>query len=177
MLLGYGFTLPNNPCDEVAVRLGRPPAPVHEILKSTLPSHFRSGEWDASEATFFLRSTRHFTGGYTHGIGCLRGIPFEMFRMIAEMAYFMSTGETDGAGDLPEGSEQFGYIVEELLHPLKQKLALIIQNRVEGRPQNRKQKFARLYRDGQVEILTCIIGELERYLLEASHISGREGEL
>lgn len=149
------------------VRLGKPPPPVHAVLKSTLPEHFKSEEWNSSEATFYLRSPNHFSGGYDHGIMCLRGIPFEIFRMLAETVYFMSTGETDGAGDLPEESEQFGYVVEEFLHPLRQRLELIVANKVQGEPVNQKQAYAKVYRDGQIEILECIISELEERLKSA----------
>ncbi|KAF2104297.1 SET domain-containing protein [Rhizodiscina lignyota] len=174
LLLGYGFTLPGNSADEVMVRLSKPPPPVHEVLKATLPQHFQSGEWDSSEGMFFLRGPKHFTGGYSHGIECLRGVPFEMFRMLAEMMYFMSTSESDGAGDLPEESEQFGYVVEEILHFLKQKLSLILINDPKGLPVNRKQEFAKIYRDGQVEILKCIVGELDGYLKTVAVAEGEE---
>lgn len=165
VLLGYGFTLANNPCDEVMVRLGKPPDPVLKVLNATLPTHFTL-PWEASQGTFYLRGPKHYSGGYDHGMPGLRGIPVEMFHMITEMAYLMSTGDEEGAGEITVGSEQYGIVLEEFLFPLRQKLAMIQKpmEEVEGEPRNSKQVFAKRYRDGQVEILATVIKELEEYL-------------
>lgn len=147
------------------VRLGKPPDPVLKVLNSTLPSHFTS-PWEASQGTFYLRGPNHYSGGYDHSMPALRGVPIEMFHMITEMAYFMSTGDEEGAGEIPIDSEQYGIVLEEFLFPLKQKLAMIQNPKLEigGEPKNTKQTFAKHYRDGQVEILTNVIEELEQYL-------------
>jgi hypothetical protein len=165
VLLGYGFALEDNACNEVMVRLGRPPDPVLQVLRSTLPLAFAE-PWDPHQCTFHLRGPEHFTGGYDHGIKPLRGVPIEMFHVITEMAYFMSTNDPTGAGDVPVGSEQFSMVLEEFIFPLRQKLQMIAgpQAAIDREPRTAKERFARIYRDGQLAILQSIIGEMEAYL-------------
>ncbi|KAF1991816.1 SET domain-containing protein [Aulographum hederae CBS 113979] len=161
LLTGYGFTLDSNPCDEVAVRLGRPPGPLHGILKELHPKHFKSETWDPLEGTFYLRGSNHYAGGYSsQQLPCLRGIPPEMFSMIEQMIIFMS------GDDAPEGGELIYAAVEEFLPPLRMKLEAITRwdEQLPQEPRNKKQRYAKMYRDGQVAILTEVIRELEAFL-------------
>lgn len=135
------------------------------------------------QCSFILRGPNHFAGGYDHGIQCLRGVPIEMFRMIAELSYFFSThgigdgeedsysastGDTEGMGEIIVGSEQFNGVVKELLMNFKPRLAIIEQAMAEvrkhGGPVNEKERVAKIYTDGQVEIWRCVISELQEYL-------------
>jgi len=163
VLMGYGFCFANNPCDEVAIRMGRPPDPVHRKLKIKYPTHFVSSEWNPSEATFYLRGRKHYSGGYESDIPCFRGIPTTMVGVITELVRFIyeQQADTDEPLDLVELTAA---TIEQLLVPLHVKRDAIVANEPPGEPQNRRQEYAKIYRDGQREVLTDIIDELDAYL-------------
>jgi len=167
--MGYGFCIKDNPCDEVAIRLGRPPEPVHEAMKTLHPNHFRSEDWDPAEGTFYLRGSVHYTGGYDSQLPCLRGVPPEMFSMVLNtVALMRESPDEDGSEGAEEEADE-GLImqaIEGFLQPLRAKLSGITNwdSTLLDRPRNAHQEHAKVYRDGQVSILTEVIQELEGFL-------------
>jgi hypothetical protein len=166
LLNGYGFCIPNNPCDEVAMKLGRPPEPVHILLRKRYPSRFTTSEWTDEAATFFLRGSGHYTGGYpqspTHTQ--LRGVPADLIGAIR--AILRHSYQQQG-NELPE-QHLHPAAVDAILERLVAKYQGIRQwdERLPDEPKNEKQKVAKMYRDGQLTILEEIIGELQEYLEE-----------
>lgn len=155
--MGYGFCIPNNPCDQVTIGLGKPPEEVHAALRQAFPLQFSSPEWTAEQSAFFLRGSRHYSGGFQHEISCLRGIPPELFHTICAILSY-SNGDMDD-------EELVDATVGAILDRLRVKRTAIVRwdDELPDVPQNIRQMYAKIYRDGQIEILTEIIGELEGY--------------
>lgn len=167
LLNGYGFCIQNNPCDEVALRLGKPPEPVLAQLQATYPQRYPSSDWTDEAAMFFLRGSNHYSGGYELAggdVAHLRGIPRELLGTIrAILDYsFKQQGE-----EMPKTHLELA-TVDAILERLMAKLNGIVQydEDLPAEPSNDKQRFAKMYRDGQISILKEIIGEIETYLAE-----------
>jgi len=169
VLMGYGFCTPENPCDEVAIRLGRPPEPVHAALRRKYPARYSSPEWDPEAATFYLRGSRHYSAGYPppmheNKLRCLRGLPPDFYGTIYTILTYAFQAQNEGE----EISEE--ELVEATLHAILERLVEkrngIVKWNTElpAQPSNAKQKYAKIYRDGQLEILDEIIGELQGHL-------------
>ncbi|KAF2431708.1 SET domain-containing protein [Tothia fuscella] len=170
LLVGYGFCTPNNPCDEVAIRLGRPPQAVHTALQEKFPARFRSTVWDPDDATFYLRASQHYTSGYTSQyqdlpglptLSCLRGLPAEFYGTIHMILSFAFAAQ----GGIAEEELQhaaIGAILERLTD--KRDGIMVWNEHLPPKPMNKRQEYAKMYRDGQLEIMHEIIGELESYL-------------
>jgi hypothetical protein len=167
LLTGYGFCTEDNPCDVVAIRIGRPPEPVHAALRAQFPSRFSTLDWSPDEATFFLRGSNHYTGGYENcSMPCLRGLPPEMYaaiRAILAFAYaaYIEQGEMS-EDDLDEAS------LQAIHDRLSDKRNSIIQwnSQLPSQPQNQRQAQAKIYRDGQLRILEEILSEIDTRLEE-----------
>jgi hypothetical protein len=163
-LNGYGFCIPDNPCDEVALRIGKPPGPVFSLLREQYPQRFNSAKWTDDAAMFFLRGSGHYTGGYAHKEeeAHLRGIPPELLGTLrAILAHsYKQQGEELKEEHLDPAA------VDAIVERLVAKYQGIRQHdeRLPEEPQNEKQRAAKIYRDGQLEILVEIIGELQEYL-------------
>jgi hypothetical protein len=163
--MGYGFCAVDNPCDQVLLRLARPPPEIHAILKSRLPNHFKSNAWIPEESGFYIRGSKHYTTGYENdfGLQCLRGAPTEL--VLAIQAFVSFSFEPDELDDLAHLSLWYGTL-DALLHRLEQKRDAIRQwdSILLVVPQNKRQHFAKIYRDGQLNILDEVIGELKEFL-------------
>lgn len=164
LLNGYGFCTPKNPCDEVALRIGRPPEAVHALLRVQFPDRFELPDWTDEAATFFLRGSGHYSRGYEHGHDQphLQGIPPQLLgtiRGILDYSYKLQGEEL-----LDEHLDPAA--VDAILERLVAKNMGIRQwdNMLPAKPANDKQKFAQMYRNGQLDILEDIIGELQEYL-------------
>ncbi|KAF2401001.1 hypothetical protein EJ06DRAFT_416126 [Trichodelitschia bisporula] len=164
LLMGYGFCIMDNPCDQVAISLSEPPSQVYEVLKQSFPASFTTPEWNRNEGTFFLRGRGHYTGGYTHDLPCLRGLPPEFFVAILELvrlSFSKRTGE-----EPPSDQELVCSSIDSVrfrLHQNRNDIAAWIPTLPDG-PQNIRQVYSKIYRDGQLRILEEIIEELSEYL-------------
>ncbi|KIW02120.1 uncharacterized protein PV09_06610 [Verruconis gallopava] len=162
LLTGYGFCIPNNPCDEVAMRIGRPPDSVHTLLRSRYPERFASAEWADTDAVFFLRGSDHYSGGYQHAEPLLRGLPPELIGTlgaILDHSYRQQGVELEQHHLEPAA-------VDAILERLAAKHQGIRQwdDQLPAEPQNDRQRFAKMYRDGQLAIMEEIMAELQQYL-------------
>lgn len=158
--MGYGFCIPSNPCDEVSIRLGRLPPPVVENLQRAHPAEVT----DPSDLTFDLRSKSHYSR-YPSPFPYLRDIPPLMFRAILELVLF-SRGSSSLSVDFakPPGRLVLAGI-RQLLVPLTHKRAAITSSMPATPPSNTKQQIAKIYREGQAQILSDIISELQSVVL------------
>lgn len=166
LLLGYGFCLANNPCDQVAVRLSKPPPPIHDALKSRMPLHFKSNEWTTEESGFYIRGRAHYAGGYPNpfGLPCLRGVPAELVLALQTIVSFVFTSENKD--EKTQKLELWWATLDSILDRLQQKREAICawNGRLPEAPENSAQHFAKMYRDGQLTILNEVIAELNELL-------------
>jgi hypothetical protein len=167
LLTGYGFCIESNPCDVVAIRIGRPPEPVHAALRVQFPTRFSTPDWSPDEATFFLRGSNHYTGGYEDcSMPCLRGLPPEMYAAIRAILAFAYAAHIEQGemteDDLDEAS------IQAIHDRLSDKRNSIVQwnSQLPPQPQNQRQAQAKIYRDGQLRILDEILSELDIRLEE-----------
>jgi len=163
--MGYGFCIQDNPCDEVTIRLGRPPESVHAALKNKFPARFISPGWDPEEATFFLRSSHHYSGGYRNEISCLRGLSSDMFGTIRTIISFAFQAQLEDGDEISDDELDYASI-QAILDRLLDKRQAIVQwdSHLPPQPQNIRQTHAKTYRDGQLRILNEIISELQEHL-------------
>jgi hypothetical protein len=163
--MGYGFCEPDNPCDQVAFRLGPVAPEVHARLRKRLPSHWKSETWTEQEATFYIRDVLHYSSGYldlyTHGkFDCLRGVPPALACSLYEIV--LANNEQDIDNEQP-GYESMIWagVVDALLQ--RAEAASLAITRWDGRlpdiPRSLKTKAAATYRKGQVRILGNVITE------------------
>lgn len=162
VLNGYGFCIPQNPCDEIALRIGRPPEPVHALLRKKYPSHFPTPDWTDQAATFYLRGSNHYSGGYLHSEPHLRGVPPELLGTILAILDFTYKQQGEDFRDEWLDPAAVDAIVERLV--AKYQGIRQWDEKLPAQPKNGKQHFAKMYRDGQLGILEEVIGELREYL-------------
>jgi hypothetical protein len=164
--MGYGFCEPDNPCDEVSVLLAVPPPALHRALRLAHPAHFVAARWTDAEAGFFIRGRAHFAGGYANpwpALPCLRGVPPMLVRTIRTMVG--ESFELEG-GDRDEREGMLWYAtLDTLAARMKQKSDDIRQfDGTLTTPRNKKQEYAKIYRDGQLKILEEVWEELNSVL-------------
>jgi hypothetical protein len=174
--MGYGFCIKDNPCDQVVLRLAKPPPPIHAALRHQLPATFTSADWSTDESGFYLRGSAHYAGGYVNpllsnsggsstGASALRGIPPALLSALHIMVSFaFESGQTS---DRARQAERWWATFDALLARLEHKRdAIVVWDEhlpAEG-PRNRCQAFAKIYRDGQLAILNEVIAELDGVL-------------
>lgn len=87
VLMGFGFCIPYNPYDRVAVRLDRVESDTHRKLRDIIPSHWQSETWNPNESVFYLQSPSQYVSGCSSMLGiptlsCLRGISPELTKSV-----------------------------------------------------------------------------------------------
>jgi hypothetical protein len=170
VLMGYGFCIPNNPCDQVAIRLAYPYEQTHAELKRCIPTHFKSESWSDQESVFYIRGSNHYSGGYTNSWNkkFLRGLPQEFvlaLRIIIEPSWESQQEDLDNERAIE--AELWFDIFEIVLDRLREKQRAVsdVNKDLPVSPQNERQRQAKAYRDGQLDILQEVIREIETWYL------------
>ncbi|RMY54124.1 hypothetical protein D0865_04899 [Hortaea werneckii] len=179
LLIGYGFCMPENPHDSIVLTLKPPPEDLQATLRRTHPGYFTiQGEWNSEHVTFRLKQPMDTPSGKQIFIAlpealldlmiCIvrheRGLPFEFFERPLE--YVME--DDQGRRCLP-------FIAKMIVTSLAPKLAKISATQLPSEPQNEKQRFASIYRKGQLRILESTINALRGYtrsLLKQPRVPG-----
>lgn len=153
--MGYGFCIPNNPCDEVAIKLGRLMPQVRENLRAT---HVLGSKTDSEpfDVSLYLRSADHYSGGYSNFASCLRGIPPLMVRASFETCLAVRRKDPDDFDFTNPSGRLVVATMRQLLIPLRKKLDYILETNPIFGPKNTKQKHAKVYRDSQLAILRSV---------------------
>ena len=155
VLMGYGFCIPNNPCDEVAIKLGRLMPQVRENLRAT---HVLGSKTDSEpfDVSLYLRGASHYSGGYSNFASCLRGIPPLMVRASFETCLAVRRKDPDDSDFTNPSGRLVVAAMRQLLMPLRKKQDYILETNPIFGPKNTKQKHAKVYRDGQLAILRSV---------------------
>lgn len=174
LLLGYGFCIPDNPCDTVMLTLKPPPEELQQTLRQTHSGYFtRDGTWSGDKATFRLRrmpAPETFTGitsAFDHlpeGLLDLltqivrfdRGLRFQR---VGNPAAYLKESESHGRRYLPFVAR----MIVTSLAPKYQKLQATSAT-LPKEPQNALQAQSKIYRDTQIEILEGTINGLRASL-------------
>lgn len=178
LLIGYGFCLPSNPHDTVALTLKPPPISLQKELLHTHSSYFSpsSGEWDGKKTTFNLHlptTTAQTRSGLksrpqifqhlpppllellTHILRHERGLPFQPRQQ--QPLEYLTSPESTGRRYLP-------HIARMIVSSLAPKAQTLRSSRPTSEPANSRQEFAAMYQDGQVRIIDAVVAGLKAYI-------------
>lgn len=175
LLLGYGFCIPDNPHDCVAMTLKAPPPALRADLKAVHRGYFsEDGFWNATKATFDLKrptTTTQSSSGLRERPQIFHQLPEPLLELLVYILRherglhfdflerplkFLTDPESDGRRYLP-------HIARMITHSLAPKLAKLRSASLPYAPQNAKQTQASIYRQGQVDILISLLSAFRRY--------------
>jgi hypothetical protein len=172
LLIGYGFCMADNPNDTVLLTLKPPPEELQVSLRTSYAGFFTpEGAWNGDKATFKLRRMNHAMSAstsvfddlpkpllelLTHIIRFDRGLPFEQ---LPPISHYLKDVNSHGRRYLPFVAR----MIVTSLAPKYQTLQTGTASLPES-PQNAKQAQAKIYRDGQSEILLSTINSLRTSL-------------
>ena len=170
LLLGYGFCLPSNPYDTVAVTLKAPAECLQQHLRNTHSQYFTlEGTWLAETATFSLK--RPSPPG-DDPAQIFHELPEPLLELLLyilrdERGLQFSSVETPTEHIIDtasQGRRYLPHIARMLVQFLAQKSGNIQSVNLPPQPQNQKQEQAAIYRQSQINILTSLISALRTYL-------------
>ncbi|KAH7383293.1 hypothetical protein BKA66DRAFT_570329 [Pyrenochaeta sp. MPI-SDFR-AT-0127] len=168
LLLGYGFCLEDNPIEQFALKLAFPPV-LHEharqmgLLRSeNVPFGMSPSflETDPNTEQHFLRAMAHPFGRYDNQVPFFRGIPpyiVHLFFVQTVLALDLDVHEIN----IERPGVQITLQILVLLHQAIEQRCHNLPLHTDLEPRNEKQKYAKIYRDGQAKIIHAIRSELK----------------
>lgn len=172
LLIGYGFCMADNPNDTVLLTLKPPPEELQVSLRTSYAGFFTpEGTWNGDKATFKLRRMNNAmstsTSAFddlpepllellTHIIRFDRGLPFSTLPPISS---YLKDPTSHGHRYLPFVARMIVTSLAPKYQTLQTGTSTLPQS-----PQNAKQSQAKIYRDGQAEILLSTINSLRTSL-------------
>lgn len=172
LLMGYGFCVADNPNDTVLLTLKPPPDELQMTLRMTHSGFFfEDGKWNGDKATFKLKRKDLDKSTATDAFDDLpepllelltqmirfdRGLPFEALPAISQ---YLKDINSHGRRYLP-------FVARMIVTSLAPKYQTLQAGSADlpREPQNAKQSQAKIYRDGQSEILLGTINSLRTSL-------------
>ena len=167
LLLGYGFCLEDNPIEQFALKLAFPPVlqeyaqELNLLRPENVPFGMSSAflDTDPNKEQHFLRAKGHPFGRYENCIPCFRGIPpYIVHFFFVQTLLARDTDVRDINVQRPGARITLQVLV--LLHQaIEQRChSLPLFNKLV--PSNDKQKYAKIYRDGQAKIIHSVRSEV-----------------
>ena len=176
LLIGYGFCLEGNPYDTVALTPKPPPEDLRRELRVVQPGYFnREGEWSAEKATFRIR--RPSPAARAEPLVMLGELPEPLlelllyllrherrlpFTFVSEPAEYLTSAQSDGKRYLL-------HIARMLVQFLSAKSSSLKGVTLPPEPGNARQRYADIYRRGQLQILDEVIDGLRGYVRGLVH--------
>jgi hypothetical protein len=171
LLLGYGFCLEDNPIEQFPLKLAFPPM-LKEYAQATglfepgnvpfgMSTDFLSKDQDTEQ--HFLRAQGHPFGRYDNCIPFFRGIPPYIVHFFFIQTLLSLELDVNDIGVHKPGS-RITLQVLILLHQAIDQRSHALPLSIPHQPQNDKQKYAKIYRDGQAKIIHSIRLELQSAL-------------
>ena len=172
LLIGYGFCMADNPNDTVLLTLKPPPEDLQVSLRTSYAGFFTpEGTWNGDKATFKLRRMPDNMSTSTSALDDLpepllelltqiirfdRGLPFET---LPSISHYLEDISSHGRRYLP-------FIARMIVTSLALKYQKLQTGSaaLPDAPQNARQAQAKIYRDGQAEILLSTINSLRTSL-------------
>lgn len=168
LLMGYGFCIENNAHDAVLEALKPPPSELLGLIRKIHPGYIKTnGTWDSDAATFSLSEWREDSGkNVWHSIP-IPLIELFYYMVLYERGLAVSPIEGDVKTFLLEGygSRCLPRIAFLIFSSLLPKITKIndASSHLSAGPQNQKQKYAQIYRNGQLRILNSLRDGLLRF--------------
>ena len=172
LLLGYGFCIPNNPNDTVAMTLKQPSPSLQKELKATPPNYFiENGIWSAEKLTFYLTrppsQLENPEAIFQHlPEPLLELLLYVLFDEYKQLEPYTSIDQPLHHLTFPAspGRKHAPHIARMILSSLSHKLQILRSNTPSTEPHNAKQVQAAIYRSGQLAILTSLTAALQNYI-------------
>ena len=169
LLLGYGFCIPGNLNDSVAMTLKAPPETLQSELRAVQPGYFTNdGTWNSEQSTAYLKAPpvqlddpaqifQHLPEPLLELLLYIlryeRGLDFTFIQHPLD---YLTSPQSQGRRYLP-------HIARMIMQSLAPKLARLQPITLPSSPQNEKQRQASIYRESQVDILTSLTTALRTY--------------
>ena len=171
LLLGYGFCVEDNLIEQFPLKLAFPPMLQQYAQETGLfkPENVPFGmdtdflSKDPNSEQHFLRAKGHPFGRYKNGVPFLRGIPpyiVHFFFVQTLLALELDVQEVNVQRPGPRITLQVLTLLHQALTQRSHTLPLSISQQ----PQNDKQRYAMIYRDGQAKIIHSVRHELQTAL-------------
>lgn len=171
LILGYGFCLEENPIEQFPLKLAFPPM-LQEYAQATglfepgnvpfgMSTDFLSK--DPNTEQHFLRVQGHPFGRYANCIPFFRGIPPYIVHFFFIQTLLSLELDIRDINVQKPGS-RITLQVLTLLHQAIDQRSQALPLSIPQKPQNDKQKYAKIYRDGQAKIIHSIRTELKAAL-------------
>ena len=172
LLLGYGFCIPHNPHDTVAMTLKQPSPSLQRELKTTHPNCFTdAGIWSAQKSTFYLK---HPPSQLENAYEIFHHLPEALLELLLyvlldeykELEPYTSVDHPLHYLTSPASpSRKHGpHIARIILNSLTHKLQSLRANTPSTEPRNANQHQAAIYRQGQLAILSSLTSALQKYI-------------
>ncbi|KAF2205544.1 SET domain-containing protein [Delitschia confertaspora ATCC 74209] len=166
VLLGYGFALEHHPYlqtpfkiqipAEIQSQISKPNIVPYGMPSETYPSYLA----DPAAPHFFRRGPTHPLGRYPNLIPAFRGIP-PLLVLMSHLLVLHQRGIDPATVQLPNpGGRILVATVRQLTLPVLSSLSKLSATYPAGEPQNQNQKYSKIYRDGQMTVLSSILDEL-----------------
>lgn len=179
LLMGYGFCSADNPHDGILLSMRPPPPPLQQMLRVIHPGYFRTnGEWNSDAATFrLLRWQLHDTTEFGAFSKAWAPIPEPLAELFCYIVQF-ERGVDVAPVEAPEDYLYRGYgqrylprIAFYIMMSLLPKIQRLEQSNdvLPDQPQNSHQAMAKIYRDGQIEVLEDVQDRMAAYLRSLVH--------
>ncbi|KAI9814626.1 MAG: hypothetical protein M1827_003182 [Pycnora praestabilis] len=187
LLLGYGFCLPSNPFDQVAIKLNMPSNPNHSAIRNQQSSYINSivsPNETPPDGYYYIRSPDHYTSGYENVSAELRAFPPSLIDNLSilvandrEMGLLQKRPNLHWP-TLNGGRRNMLALICQLLQVLQRKYNEItwFDHLLPKDPTNDKQRNAKIYRDSQISIIRAAINPL-MYKLRGAVEIGDHGEV
>jgi hypothetical protein len=168
LLLGYGFCLEDNPIEQFALKLAFQPqlqqyAQQLGLLDAENVPFGMSKDFlatDPNKDQHFLRAKDHPFGRYDNHIPFFRGVPPYIVHFF--FIQTIITSELDiSAINVARPGARITLQVLVLLHQALEQRCSTLPLHIAQEPQNDKQKYAKIYRDGQAKVIHSVRQELK----------------
>ncbi|KAL6712139.1 hypothetical protein ACN47E_000016 [Coniothyrium glycines] len=182
LLLGYGFCLDHNPVEQFALKLAFPPmlrefATAAGLLESdNVPFGMSSNflKTDPNNEQHFLRTKDHPFGRYENNVSIFRGVPPYVVHFFFIQTMMMLERDVQSI-DTDRPGVRITLQVLVLLHQALEQRCQSLPLHNTQVPKNVKQKFAKIYRDGQAKIIHAVREELKAAIADIRTV--KDGEL
>ena len=181
--MGYGFCLSSNCFDQYGLKLGAIPLSTTQLSIREKQASYQTtiNNSTPDHAFFYIRSSNHITKGYPNAVSELRPFPpglLDIFAILVanrrEMTLLSHNPNIDWTSNdkiiTSIGWRSVFAIMSQLLMALRRKRDAITSHNalLPREPKSQHQRYAKIYRDGQLDILRETIQGLETGLKKAT---------
>ncbi|KAF1828582.1 SET domain-containing protein [Decorospora gaudefroyi] len=168
LLLGYGFCLEDNPIEQFALKLAFSPqlqqyAQELGLLNAENVPFGMSSEFlntDPNKEQHFLRARHHPFGRYDNHVPFFRGIPPYIVHFFFIQSVIVLELDLNNI-NIERPGARITLQVLVLLHQALEQRCTTLPLHIDQDPKNEKQKYAKIYRNGQARIIHSVRQELQ----------------